>query len=376
MNLRYKLHVLPLFLVAFTLGIAATATQADTLAIGAEAPDFALKGIDDKIHTLKDFAEAEILVIIFNTNHCPTAQAYEDRMKKLAADYSGKGVALVAIQPNDPKAIRLDELGYTDLGDTFEEMKIRAKDREFNFPYLYDGDTQEVTTAYGPLVTPHVFVFDSERKLRYEGRIDNNENPAHINSHDTRNAIDALLIGESPPVETTNVFGCSVKWIRERPAAEASLARWNQEQATLNEIDAAGVAEIARNDTDKTRLVKVWATWCAPCIAEFPEVVEMHRMYRGRGRLEIISISMDTLRYKDRAHQLLNEHHASMTNYIFSGDDRDDLVSALDEEWRGPVPYTLLIAPGGEVLYRQNGPSTPREVRKAIADQIGRTYFD
>src|ERR1700726_314554 len=128
-----------------------------TLAIGASAPDFKLPGVDGKNYSLASFNDAKILVIIFTCNHCPTAQAYEDRIIQLTKDYAGKGVALLAIMPNDPTSIRLDELGYTDMGDSFEEMKTRAKEKHFNFSYLYDGDNEGASKKYGPIATPHVF---------------------------------------------------------------------------------------------------------------------------------------------------------------------------------------------------------------------------
>ena len=103
-----------------------------TLAIGATAPDFSLKGVDDKIYTLASFKTAKILVIIFTCNHCPTAQAYEDRIIKMTQDYASRGVALLAIMPNDPRSVQLAELGYTDMSDSFEEMKLREKKKHFN----------------------------------------------------------------------------------------------------------------------------------------------------------------------------------------------------------------------------------------------------
>jgi hypothetical protein len=112
-----------------------------TLAIGSKAPDFTLPGVDGKNYSLKDFDSYKILTIVFSCNHCPTAQAYEDRIKQLVTDYKSKGVGVVVISPNDPLSVRLDELGYTDLSDSFDEMKIRSKDKEYNFPYLYDGET-------------------------------------------------------------------------------------------------------------------------------------------------------------------------------------------------------------------------------------------
>src|SRR6266851_329814 len=142
------------------------------LSIGASAPDFSLPGVDGKTWSLADFKEAKILVVLFTSNHCPTAQAYEDRVKKIVDDYKPKGVAVVGIQPNSTKGLRLDELGYTELGDSFEDMKVRAKEKGFNFPYIDDGATQTTAKAYGCKATPHVFVFDDARKLCYAGRID------------------------------------------------------------------------------------------------------------------------------------------------------------------------------------------------------------
>ncbi len=201
------------------------APEIKTLEIGAKAPDFALPGVDGQIHRLAKYGKAKVLVIVFTCNHCPTAQAYEDRIKKLAADYKDKGVALVAISPNDPKAVRLDELGYTDLSDSLAEMKIRAKDKQFNFPYLYDGDQQGVSRAYGPVTTPHVFVFDAQRKLRYTGRVDDNERkPGDVKSQDARNAIETLLAGKPVPVETTKTVGCSIKWSDKRDSVKEAFA--------------------------------------------------------------------------------------------------------------------------------------------------------
>ena len=164
-----------------------------TLAIGSAAPDFCLPGIDGQTHCLKEYASSKVLVIAFTCNHCPTAQLYESRIKQLAADYKDRGVTLLAIEPNNPNAVRLDEMGYTDVGDSFDDMKTRASYRSFNFPYLYDGETQKISRAYGPTATPHLFIFDAERKLRYEGRVDNNPREPLVTVKDARNAIDALL---------------------------------------------------------------------------------------------------------------------------------------------------------------------------------------
>lgn len=342
------------------------------LAIGAAAPDFKLPGVDGRDYTLKSFADARLLLVIFTCNHCPTAQAYEKRIVDLHADYKAKGVALVVISPNDPKAVRLDELGYTDLGDSFEDMKLRAKDQKFAFPYLYDGDKQEAAQAYGVVATPQVYLFDQERKLRYVGRIDDSDVKT-VTSHDARNALDALLAGKPVAVATTRVFGCSTKWSDKQAEALKSLEKWDQEPVKLEALDEAGVAKLVKNESKKLLLVNVWATYCGPCVTELPELVTMNRMYRRRN-FELITISMDEPEKKEDALKVLREKKVAATNYIVTISKRDKFADLLDKEWQGPLPHTLLIGPDGKILYRKAGGIEPLEVRRAIVEHLGRTY--
>jgi len=347
-----------------------------TLAIGSAAPDFNLTGVDGKMYSLASFKKANILVVVFTCNHCPTAQAYESRLIALTNDYKDKGVAVVAIMPNDPKAIRLDELGYTDLSDSYEEMIIRANEKHFNFPYLYDGATQSVAQSYGPVATPHVFIFDSQRKLRYQGRIDDVEKPTktpHIS--DTRNAIEALLNNKEVPVQTTKVFGCSIKWAEKGNWIEKAKDEWAKEPVKLDTIDEASLKALVKNNSDKLRLINVWATWCGPCVTEYSEFIAMNRMYRRRD-FEFISISADDPSKKDKALQFLQKQQSSVSNYIFNTDDKYKLIDAVDTAWEGALPYTLLVEPGGKIVYAKQGQIDPAELKKKIVDDplIGRYY--
>lgn len=348
------------------------AEQVTPLEIGSPAPDFNLLGVDGKQHALSDYDKARVLVVVFTCNHCPTAQAYEGRIKQLHADYKDKGVALVAINPNNPAAIRLDELGYTDLSDSLDEMKIRAKEQGFGFPYLFDGDTQKVAHAYGCIATPHVFIFDASRKLRYEGRIDDSD-VHEVHHREARDAIEAMLAGRPVPVRKTRVFGCSTKWIDKTDGARKAIEKWNAEPVTVSAIDAKALKDLAKNDTKDLLLVNVWATWCGPCVAELPDLNDLNRMYRKRG-FAFLTISADEPDKKDRAHKFLQEKHIAGTNYLFSSVDHDALADALDKEWQGPLPHTILIAPGGKIIYRHTGQVDLPELKRAIVDFLGRTY--
>jgi len=177
--------------------------MAFTLQIGQSAPDFDLPGVDDKRYALASFKDAPVIVVAFWCNHCPYVIGSEDRMKRFVADYAPRGVAVVAINSNETE---------NHPGDSFERMRERARQREYNFPYLRD-ETQDVARAYGALRTPHFYVFDRDRKLRYTGRMDDNpRTPGTEKTHELRDAVDAVLAGKQVAVEMTNPIGCNVKW--------------------------------------------------------------------------------------------------------------------------------------------------------------------
>jgi thiol-disulfide isomerase/thioredoxin len=367
--LRRSIVALLLTLAALTSLSFAAEEPVKTLEIGARAPDFRLQGVDGRWHTLKDFAGAKILVVVFTCNHCPTAQAYEERLKLLVNDYKGRGVAFVAISPNDENSVRLNELGYTDLSDSFAEMKIRAAYRKFNYPYLYDGDKAGVARAYGPTATPHAFVFDAERKLRYVGRIDDSEREQYVKVKDLRNALDALLAGQPAPVERTKAFGCSIKWAGKADSVKEYMAKLAGEPVSVEMADAAALAALRKNDSGKLRLVTFWATWCGPCITEFPDLVTINRMYRQRA-FEMVTVAVQYPDEKKEVLDFLTKQQAANHNLLFAGTDKYMLMEAFDKDWNAALPYTVLIAPGGEYLYKVQGVIDPLELKRTIVKAL------
>jgi len=360
-------------LFALAVFFLATATKAvespATLPLGATAPDFTLPGVDDRDWSLGDFASAKVLVVVFTCNHCPTAQYYEERIKEFVKDYTDKDVRLVAISPNDPKSVRLDELGWTDLSDTFAEMKIRARDHAFNFPYLYDGDTETVSRSYGPVATPHVFLFDQSRKLRYRGAIDDSERVEKVTRHYLRDAVDALLAGREPVPTQTKVVGCSIKWAGKEAQVKAYLARLAAEPVSISLAGTNDLRALRTNDAGKIRLVNFWATWCAPCVAEFDEFVTINRMYRHRD-FEMVLVSVNQPDEEQRVLKFLKRHEASNRNLLFVSRDRDPLINAFDPEWQGEVPLTVLLSPEGKEIYRESGSIDPLAVRRSIVKAL------
>ena len=339
------------------------------LKVGSQAPDFSLPGIDGKTHSLKDYSSSKVLAIIFTCNHCPVAQMYEKRIKQLVTDYQSKGVAFVVIMGNDDKAEKFSEWGFTDVGDSFEDMKVRAAYRHFNYPYLYDGATQGVTKKYGPSATPHIFIFNQQRVLQYEGRIDSNPREALATKHEARDALNAMLAGKEVAVKDTPAMGCSTKWAFKESGKQAETAANDAKPVSVDLIKPAALKVLLKNrGKDKLLFVNFWATWCAPCMEEFPEIETMVRMFDERD-VEFVTVSINSPDEKKLVLNFLQKQHAFNRNLLLDSNDAADAVAAFGgtSDWKGAAPYTAIIGTDGKILYStQAGVLDPMTVRRAL----------
>ncbi|MBW8865351.1 MAG: redoxin domain-containing protein [Verrucomicrobia bacterium] len=364
--------------------------DAHHLKIGDAAPDFSLKGVDGKTYTLADFKDSPVLMVVFLSDHCPYSHAAETRLLPLVAEMKSRGLGVVAIMPNNPDSMSIGELGYTKYGDSYEDMKLYAKEQGFTFPYLYDGDKQTTPKAYGCLCTPEVFLFDRDRKLRYMGRFDDSRfaETNTVHSADTRNAVEEMLAGKLVTIPLTKPFGCSTKWIENKAALIQVDEKMYGTPVVLETIDATNVAALARNPTKKLRLINVWATWCVPCVREFPGIVSLSHRFANRD-FEVITISVDDPNNEAKVKQFLDQQHATVpnrvqrslkvegrrtNNYLYAGASMDDLMKAIDPDAPGPVPYTVLIAPGGKILYHRANQIDVADLSAKIVDQLGAYY--
>lgn len=348
--------------------------QHPILPLGSKAPDFALPGVDGKVHQLGDYAKAQVLVVLFTCDHCPIAQMYESRIEKLYEEYKNRGVAVVAIEGNDPKATVIDELDSSDVGDTLADMKIRVQYKHLRYPYLYDGDAQAVTRAYGPQATPHVFIFDRNRGLRYEGRFDNSYRIEKVTAHDAQNAIDELLAGKPVEVTRTAVFGCSTKWAEKKALVAEYNEKLDATPVTVSMVGAAGLRKLRANAGDKYTLVDFWATWCSSCIAEFADLQDTYRMYSDRG-LNLVTVSVNSPDEKQGVLNFLKKHNATGENLLLDSDNAASLQAAFDPTWQSAVPYTILLGPNGKVLYKTLGSADILQLRREILASAPSAYI-
>ncbi len=170
------------------------------LDIGKPAPAWKeLLGVDDKRHSLDDLKDAKLVIVVFACNHCPVVKAYERRLIRFVDDYRDKGVEFVAISVSRQPS------------DQLPQMKMRASDSGFNFPYLIDP-TQKIARAYGATCTPHVFVLDQQRRVAYMGKIDDHLDESKVGERFLRDAVDALLAGKQPEVAETRQVGCDIEF--------------------------------------------------------------------------------------------------------------------------------------------------------------------
>ena len=335
------------------------------LAIGAAAPDFNLPGVDGKNHKLADYSKAKVLVIVMQSDHAPESQLYEARIRKIFRDYRDKGVAVVAISPDNPDAVPLSEMAYTDLGDSLDDMKASAEYRHIDWPYLYDGDQQVVATALGASAIPEIFIFDQARKLQYRGRIDDNRDESQVKSRDARNVIEALLAGQPVPVGSTEARGVAIAWASNSVETKQELARIEAEPVSVALASKEELGKLRTNTTGKYLLINFWATWCGPCVGEFPDLQQTFRMYRQRD-FAFVTVSENDPDEKKGVLEFLQKEHATGPNLLFIDSDVYAMQAAFDPATPGAVPFTLLLAPNGDVLYQQTGDLDIQKVRRAI----------
>lgn len=373
-----------------SLALAATAFAADpptppVMAIGAPVPDFELPGIDGKKHKLADFSSAKVLCLVFTCNHCPDAIAAAPRMEEIHQAYKDKGVAMVAINSSSPLGLTPDELGYGAHGDSFEEMTPFAKDNGWTMPYLYDGETQTLSMAVGAQSTPHVFVFGQDRKLAYTGRMDDAaRKTGPVDKSYLKDALDALLAGQPVKEPVTRSFGCSTKWLWKKAWRDQDQKNWEARPVTLEKLDVETAKKLRANASGNVRLINFWSTTCGPCVAEFPDLVDTYRRFQNRS-FDFVSISLDPVADQAKAQKFLAKQHAALSdrtkpalakegrtsnNYIFAGENPDHLAEAIDKEWTGAQPHTVLLSPKGEILWRHNGTVDPVEMRRQIVKAL------
>ncbi len=347
--------------------------EINPLPIGSSAPDFHLPGVDGKFYNLEDFKSKKLLAVLFLSNHCPFAQVYEDQLKRFVNDFE-EHVAVTVISPNSPRSIPDDALGYSDLDDSYHSMQLRASHKGFNYPYLYDGDDQKVTIAYGASVVPFAMLFDQKRKLVYKGNLDPSPNAPGGNLAFLRSAVNATIERRSIIRPDRFSYGCDIYWSWDKSEVKLLEKEWQNAPIQLQKINLDSLKTIMVNFSPNLRVINFWATWCGPCKKEFPELMKMKRMYRHRP-VEFITVSLDGPEKYDDALTFLKQLHVPGQNYFLDEENIRQINVEINENWKGTLPYTLILEPLGQIYREFRGPFDPYNIRRALIEHpnMGRT---
>jgi len=357
-------------LIAFSFIQPSAQTVAGSmLATGKPAPDFALKDLTGKSHSLKA-ARGKTAVVVFISAQCPFSNAYHDRLLAIARDYADRKVALIGINSHPTESL--------------DEIRAHAKQNRLDLPILKD-EGSKVADAYGATRTPEVFVVDPAGVLRYHGRIDNAKDPARVKRNDLREALDEMLAGKPVSQPETKSFGCPIKMIRkgtnaEAPAEKAALSspfpfansfvsqkkpavkrpaakkpvvsRFTPKVGLLKPADFAKYKDSLKG---QVLVLNFWATWCGPCVAEFPEFVALDAKYRDKG-MKMVGISADDVSdLKTKVTAFLREQKAPFENYVQDTDDPQEMIDVVDKDWAGILPATFVFDKQGNLIYKRYG---------------------
>ncbi len=288
------------------------------ISVGDACPNFTnLPATDDKRYSLADFKDKELLLVVITCNHCPVAADYEDRTIAFAKKYAEKvGVVAISISKEDD--------------DSLAEMKKRAKDKGFPYPYLRD-ESQKIGRALGAYVTPQFFLLNKERKVVYMGLMDDEQNPKKVKERYLTDAVDALLKGGKPAKAETQPFGCTIEYAK----------------VGLKAVAFADVEAAVKALQGKVVVIDFWATWCLPCKKEFPGLVELHRKYAADG-VACMSVSIDDAEDQEAALKFLKSKGATFANFLVAEEN-----SQWKKKWAiGGVPVVFVYGRDGKLAKR------------------------
>lgn len=329
----------------------ATFAQPPKVTVGQPAPDFALKDTTGKAHSLKAY-RGQTVVIGFVGTKCPIANAYITRMNGIAAEYKTKNVVFFGINSN--------------LNEPLKLVKEHAAKAKYVFSILKD-DSNVVADSYGASVTPEMYIIDGAGVLRYHGRVDNASDEKRVERHDLRVALDEMLAGKAISKADLKAFGCVIK--RAGVTETKMLQKPSTAPATTSPIALLKPADFNKLRADsqgKVLLINFWATWCAPCVAEFPEFVMIDKTYRSKG-VRTVSISTDEKSDLEGAViPFLKKQKAEFESFLSDADDPQELIDVVDKNWSGALPATFVFDKQGKIVFTKYGIIDREELMKVL----------
>src|SRR5262245_29117864 len=349
MNRRLWIILPAITLALATFSIQTTANA--TIVIGNLAPDYTLSDLDGKTHALKDY-RGKTVVVSFISARCPITNAYKDRIRAVADEYSKRDVAFIGVNSN--------------VDESIEEMRAYAAKNNFDFTILKDKGNV-VADSYAAERTPKVYVIDGEGVLRYQGRIDNSQNPKMVNRNDLREALNEMLAGKPISVVDTRALGCLIKRVQDAAAAppttsakatppqKAAKAAPPQKAPQVETLKPEDFAKFRDSAKGKVLVLNFWATWCGPCVAEFPELVALDAQYRDKG-MKLVGITADEPEdVQPKVIPFIKKHKVKFDIIRQDLEDSERIMSQITKDWNGVIPVTVVFDKQGNLAYSKFG---------------------
>ncbi len=314
-------------------------------------PEFNLLGIDDNYYSNDGFNQYENLGIVFYSNHCRVSQKFDDLIKRMAKLFAEKNSILIAVSPNYEKSILPDEKAYSEVGDSFQEMKIRARLRKFNFLYLYDGKDQDLAKKMGVTATPHAFIYNKERKLIYNGRIGDFNRVNDLKASDFFETF-AHKTDERDYFLQTKVFGSAIKTIEDLKLADEVRRRYSEEKIRVSHATKKKIEFFLTHPSEKPKLVYVWSIGDDENRENLLAMSSIFKIFRKRG-LKVYTICVGTNLLKTK--EILEKAQLSTTNFLLEGRNFSPLAKYHPNEGNRITPFLALLDKKGNLLVSHSG---------------------
>lgn len=328
-------------------------------------PDFKLPGVDGRYYTQKDFESYRLTAVVFLSNHCRVSQLFQTQIIEINKRVRNEGIAIFAVSPNYAPAILPDELAYSDLGDSYEEMKKRALRLNYNFPYLYDGENQAFTKLVGATITPSVYIYNKQKKLIYVGRIGNHDTVENINTSDLFNILKDSEPNSNENIKRKKVFGTSIKTKDDNFLAEQVRKRYADEKIRLVSADSRKLKFYANHLTQKPKLFYVWQMSDENSRENLIKLSSLYKIFRKRG-FKLITVAIGEENQREKIVQILNQAQLSTTNFISQGHEIGPLSALLPNTIEKTTPFYRLISSGGTPLLGGHGDVIYDELRMEV----------
>jgi len=332
-------------------------------------PEFSLQGTDGRFYSNKDFEENDLLAVIFLSNHCKISQLFQNQLIKIAELMREKKVAIVAVSPNYDKAVLPDEQAYSDLGDSFMEMKKRALRKNYTFPYLFDGEKQTLTRKMGVKITPSVFLYNKNREMVYAGRIGNHDLSESLEASDLYKSIISYLDGGGNKFKRTKVFGTAIKFSDDLLLAEQVRKRYSDETVRITAADERKLKFYLNHKTGKPKLFYVWKETDTDLRDNLITISTLYKIFRKRG-LKLITVCISERQNTDSAIEALEQAQLSSTNFIVSGNQVSPLTTIIPSDISSITPFYRLIGGDGKMLQGEKGKIEKDDLRLQILSAL------